>query len=255
MTSTSLKTAALPMTIVTPKLVAKLVCVGLLVAACGGGSSSYNFIEPAEIEPVEGSEVSRIILTLDANERLGVSTVAVRSESVARRRQFGVKVVDEPEGADGGAALWLRLVLTETERNSVDFDQGGVLTSLFGDSAADGELAKLVDGVGGTNGLIGDLFFQVAGGPELTVGTPLLIELRTASFERLVVPYGAVIYDPQGQTWTYTNPEPLVYQRAAISIDYIDGDDAILLDGPPPGTEVVVVGAAELSGFEAGIGR
>lgn len=73
--------------------------------------------------------------------------------------------------------------------------------------------------------------------------------------ERLTVPYSAVMYHYDGTTWTYTSPEPLTYLRAPIEIDRIEGDVAILLDGPPVGTTVVTVGAAELYGVEFGIGK
>ena len=73
-----------------------------------------------------------------------------------------------------------------------------------------------------------------------------------AAGTRRVVPTSAVLYDAKGKTWVYTNPEPLVYVRHAVSIDYIDGDRAVLLDGPASGTAVVTVGAAELLGTEYG---
>jgi len=72
------------------------------------------------------------------------------------------------------------------------------------------------------------------------------------SSTRKVVPTSAVLYDAKGKTWVYTNPEPLVFVRHAVSIDYIDGDRAVLLDGPASGTAVVTVGAAELLGTEYG---
>ena len=66
----------------------------------------------------------------------------------------------------------------------------------------------------------------------------------------LVVPYGAIMYDTKGSTWTFTNPEPLVYVRHKIVVQGIEGDRVILTDGPPAGTSVVTVGAAELMGAE-----
>jgi multidrug efflux pump subunit AcrA (membrane-fusion protein) len=65
-----------------------------------------------------------------------------------------------------------------------------------------------------------------------------------------VIPYAAVIYDPHGKTFTYTSPEPLTYVRQEIEIDHIDGDRVVISDGPPAGTEVVTVGAAEVYGTE-----
>ena len=68
-----------------------------------------------------------------------------------------------------------------------------------------------------------------------------------------VLPYAAVLYDANGDTWTYTNPEPLVFVRHKISIDRVDGESAILAEGPDAGTKVVTVGAAELIGTEFGV--
>ena len=67
---------------------------------------------------------------------------------------------------------------------------------------------------------------------------------------RKVIPYGAIMYDKKGATWTFTNPEPLVYMRAAVSVERIDGQKVILADGPPTGTTVVTVGAVQLMGAE-----
>jgi hypothetical protein len=69
------------------------------------------------------------------------------------------------------------------------------------------------------------------------------------------VPYSAVIYDAEGHSWVFTTSEELNYVKAPITIDRIDGDRAILTEGPPPGTEVVTQGAEELFGVEDGIGE
>jgi len=65
-----------------------------------------------------------------------------------------------------------------------------------------------------------------------------------------VVPYSAILYDLHGETWVYTNPAPLTYVRAAVTVDFIDGDIAVLSQGPPTGTAVVTVGVVELYGSE-----
>jgi hypothetical protein len=71
---------------------------------------------------------------------------------------------------------------------------------------------------------------------------------------RKTIPYAAVIYDAEGATWAYAATGALVYQRASIAVDRIEGDDAFLTDGPPSGTAVVILGAAELYGAETGVG-
>ena len=76
-----------------------------------------------------------------------------------------------------------------------------------------------------------------------------------ASVERKVIPYGALLYDNTGATWAYTTVEPLVFIRESVTIDYIEGDQVVLVDGPSTGTDVVTLGAAELFGAELGLGQ
>ena len=67
---------------------------------------------------------------------------------------------------------------------------------------------------------------------------------------RKVVPYGAIMYDTKGDTWTFTNPEPLVFVRHKVVVEHIEGDQVVLSDGPASGTAIVTVGATELMGAE-----
>ena len=73
--------------------------------------------------------------------------------------------------------------------------------------------------------------------------------------QRKVIPEGALIYDPNGEAFAYTSTEPLVFVRAPLNIDYIENGELILRNGPAAGTEVVMVGAAELWGSETGVGH
>ena|SRR5918992_116176 len=76
---------------------------------------------------------------------------------------------------------------------------------------------------------------------------------KAARGSQLVIPYAAVVYGADGETWAYESPESLTFQRAPILIDRIDGGKAFLSDGPRPGTQVVTQGAPELLGAEMGI--
>jgi hypothetical protein len=64
-----------------------------------------------------------------------------------------------------------------------------------------------------------------------------------------------LIYDPQGQTWIYTSPSARTFVRHKVEVDYIQGDVAVLKDGPPTGTVVASVGVAELYGTEFKVGH
>lgn len=89
------------------------------------------------------------------------------------------------------------------------------------------------------------------------------IDLQTASVttrtingsSRDVMPYAALIYDTEGNTWVYTNPEPLKFVREPVDVDYITGDDVILAKRWSSKAPVVTVGVAELYGAETGVSK
>lgn len=80
-------------------------------------------------------------------------------------------------------------------------------------------------------------------------------EITAGEGSEMVIPYGAVIYDPDGLSWAYVVKGDNVYLREEITIDRIEGDQAFLTSGPAVGTAVAVVGVAELFGAETGIGK
>jgi hypothetical protein len=65
-----------------------------------------------------------------------------------------------------------------------------------------------------------------------------------------VVPYASLLYGPTGETFVYTQTEPLSFVREDVEVDRIDGSRAVLSAGPAGGTQVVTIGAAEVYGAE-----
>ena len=131
-------------------LLVMLVFAGLLLSACGANTAAPEKIVPSKLEPIEGTDLSKVILTEKAAERIGVETVS----------------------ASGTA-----------------------------------------------------------------------------------VPYAAVIYDIEGNTWIYTSPEPLTFVREPIVIDHIEGDTVFLAESLPGELNVVTVGVAEIYGTETGVSK
>jgi len=84
------------------------------------------------------------------------------------------------------------------------------------------------------------------------------IDLQTAPVTEQegskVVPYEAIVYDASGETYVYTTTAARTYMRSLVTVFVIDGEDAVLSDGPDAGTEVVTTGTAELFGVEKEIG-
>jgi hypothetical protein len=83
-----------------------------------------------------------------------------------------------------------------------------------------------------------------------------------AKSQQTVVPQAAVIYEADGSEWVYsalpsTDTDAtegwLTFERKPVIVAKIDGDEVVLRSGPPEGTQVVTVGAAELLGTEDGV--
>lgn len=89
---------------------------------------------------------------------------------------------------------------------------------------------------------------------KLSDETAARIDLQTASVRPAgrgtAVPHAALIYNPDGDVFVYTRPAPQTYVRAAVTVRRVQGAQALLSDGPPAGTVVVTVGAAELLATE-----
>jgi hypothetical protein len=127
-----------------------MIFAGLLLSACGAKTAAPEKIVPSKLEPIEGTDLSKVILTEKAAERIGVEMVSASGTSV---------------------------------------------------------------------------------------------------------PYAAVIYDIEGNTWIYTSPEPLTFVREQIVIDRIEGDTAFLAESLPGELQVVTVGVIEIYGTETGVSK
>lgn len=88
---------------------------------------------------------------------------------------------------------------------------------------------------------------------RLDLRTVAVTSQRVDGKARLVVPYAAVIYDSEGETWLYAASNPRTFRRQSITIDRIAGERVILSAGPAAGTKIATVGAQELWGAELGI--
>jgi hypothetical protein len=76
--------------------------------------------------------------------------------------------------------------------------------------------------------------------------------VRTSGAETSI-PYAALIYNEEGNTYTYVSRKPLVFVRVPIGIDHIAHGKVFLRRGPPAGTRVVTTGAAEVYSAEFGV--
>jgi hypothetical protein len=84
--------------------------------------------------------------------------------------------------------------------------------------------------------------------------TAALLPVETTAVSRAgkrkVVPHAALIYNPDGDSFVYTKPKAQTYVRAPVKVVRVEGDEAVLSDGPPAATTIVTTGAAELLATE-----
>ena len=84
-------------------------------------------------------------------------------------------------------------------------------------------------------------------------GLQTAVATRAGRGPQTVVPYSALLYQPDGTSVVYTVTGPLTYTLATVSIVSMQGSQ-VYLTGLTPGTVVVTVGGEELLGVQDGVG-
>ena len=255
-------------------MVVILMMTALVFAACRQQAGETEAEpQPALVEAIEGTEFNRVTLTERAAQRLGIETTPIREELVARERIIGgqVEALEDAEANTG--LVRVRVPLSASDATGIDRAKPVFVVSLDDDDDDDsddddgtGLEANEVDDLNDVNDVEDDdtdeadavRIYEVNNADQkLAPGERVRVRfsMTGSGTQRMVVPYSAVIYDLQGATWVYVSPEPLVFVREPVTIDYIQGDLAVLSDGPPVGTEVATVGVAELYGADTGVGK
>jgi len=74
-----------------------------------------------------------------------------------------------------------------------------------------------------------------------------------------VVPTASILYDIYGGTWVYVqhaqSADNSKFVRERVLLEWVEGDTAVISQGPIAGSNVVTDGAAELFGTEFGAGK
>jgi len=122
-----------------------------------------------------------------------------------------------------------------------------LLTACGGEAEHEAATAAVVEEVKGTD------LSKITLTPEAAERLDVKTAAVTANGGGKVIPYAAVLYSPDGETWAYTNPDGLTFVREQIVVDRVEGDRAMLSKGPAPGSKVAIAGVAELYGAESGI--
>jgi membrane fusion protein, heavy metal efflux system len=154
--------------------------------------------------------------------------------------------------------VWVRTAVFVGEVGELDANEAAV-GPLVGGPGTKRTPAKSVEAPPTANPMAGtvDLYFHLDNPdgryrPGERVGVTLPLK---AEGESLTVPWSAVLHDIHGGTWVYEALGGQKFVRRRVQVRYIVGETAVLASGPPPGTRVVAVGAAELFGTEVGFGK
>lgn len=81
------------------------------------------------------------------------------------------------------------------------------------------------------------------------------VVLRQGFARGVAIPYGALLYKPDGTTLVYARIADGTFGSLLVTVDHIRDGVVALSAGPPAGTPVVTTGAAELMGIEYGVGK
>jgi hypothetical protein len=227
----------------------------LALTACQEVSVAEPEVGPANVEPIGASGLSRVTLTEKAAARIGVEVAPIRQAHVTRALSATGEVLAPAAG--GATTVEIKVALNASDFARIDHEQVARILPQPGQEA--GAITARVTREEQTAGYGDGAVFYA---PEtkahgLAPGQRALVEvpLKGSGATRLTVPYQAILYDSSGATWVYTNPAALVYERAPVKVDYVDGDTAVLIEGPKAGTPVVTVGVSELYGAEVGVGE
>jgi hypothetical protein len=132
---------------------------------------------------------------------------------------------------------------------------GSVLAALAAGCTAQGAPAASPDEPAHVEEIEGSELKLVRLTPEAAGRLGIATTQSVADGTGIVVPYGAIFYDPKGAAWVYVEGAPLEYVRQEVSVDAIEGDLARLTEGPEAGSSVVSTGVAELYGTEFEVGH
>lgn len=153
-----------------------------------------------------------------------------------------------PQLTRARAVGWAAVVLTVVV---VTIAAGPLRTKDSAQLAASEVRPGRVEHIDGSN--VSRVVLTAEAAKRLNIATQPVRNEPTVGSARKLISYAAVLYEASGNTFAYSNPEPLVYVREPITVDSIQGDQAILSAGPAAGTPVVTVGATELYGTEYGV--
>ena len=157
------------------------------------------------------------------------------------------------------STMWIRAPVYVGMLDEIEEGVSAQIVDLDGRASFAPRAAKPIDAppTADPQSATADLYFETDNrDKQLRPGQRLAIELTLRGNDQArVVPSKSILYDIYGGTWVYAVVGERCFERYRVAIRSTDGERAVLEEGPPEGTLVVVDGTAELFGTEFGIGK
>jgi len=159
--------------------------------------------------------------------------------------------------------VWVRVPVYVGDRDELDATAPaavGSLSSRVGDVTRPAAVVSAPPTANPVSGTV-DLFYSVSNsaagdGTPYSPGQRVSVSVALKEpADSLTIPWSAIVYDYHGGAWVYVKGADHAYSRVRVLVRYISGETAVLAEGPAPGKEVVIAGAAELFGTETGFSK
>lgn len=159
----------------------------------------------------------------------------------------------------GTERLWIRVPVYGGDAGRFDLSADVVVRGLGGSGTALRGVPVAAPPSADATAASVNLYYEIGGdgagalrpGERVEVILPMNAPHQAA----LTVPLASLVRDMSGGSWVYVRVDSQTFTRQRVDVVRIFGDRAVIALGPPPGTEVVTAGAAELFGTEFGAGH
>lgn len=154
-------------------------------------------------------------------------------------------------------SLWVRVPIPAGDLETIDQQADAKIQSLSATSKTEYLLANPVKAPPTADPLTSSTHLYYAIQNNQSALRPMqrvsvTLNTQSKSSKALTLPWSAVVIDIYGGSWVYTQQSKNLYARKRVFLDYVSGSQAIITDGPPEGSKIVVNGALELFGVETG---
>ena len=157
------------------------------------------------------------------------------------------------------STLWIRVPVYVGETGEIAMDQPAKVGELASRPGQDRVEAQAIAAPPTATALAStvDLYYELPNSRgTLRPGQRVSVDLPLAGdAEQRVLPRSAVVQDIHGGNWVYERTAERKFVRRRVQVKRVVDTWAVIEQGPPVGTTVVITGVAELFGTEFGFGK